>query len=145
MPAAWRKIDEVPFDFDRRRVSILVQQEGERKDRRVPQATNRKELALGSIGRQTSRDAANARRLFGLIVVATLPAVVLGFALEKWLRGLFGSPMVAATFLIVNGFLLVVGDRIATRRRCRRAGIAQLETCAARARSAIEEGRDDVR
>jgi undecaprenyl-diphosphatase len=70
------------------------------------------DLTLGLIGRQTSMDAASARRLFGLIVVATLPAVVVGFVLEKWLRGLFGSPMVAATFLIVNGFLLAVGDRL---------------------------------
>src|SRR6185312_16369163 len=29
-PAAWRKIDEVPFDFQRRRVSILVEGDGQR-------------------------------------------------------------------------------------------------------------------
>jgi Mg2+-importing ATPase len=29
-PAAWRKIDEVPFDFQRRRVSILVESDGQR-------------------------------------------------------------------------------------------------------------------
>ena len=29
--AAWRKIDEVPFDFERRRVSVLVEHEGERR------------------------------------------------------------------------------------------------------------------
>lgn len=29
-PAAWRKIDEVPFDFQRRRVSILVEGNGQR-------------------------------------------------------------------------------------------------------------------
>ncbi len=29
--AAWRKIDEVPFDFERRRVSVLVEHKGERR------------------------------------------------------------------------------------------------------------------
>ena len=29
--AGWRKIDEVPFDFERRRVSILVEHEGQRR------------------------------------------------------------------------------------------------------------------
>ena len=29
--AAWRKIDEVPFDFERRRVSVLVEHEGTRR------------------------------------------------------------------------------------------------------------------
>jgi len=29
-PAVWRKIDEVPFDFERRRVSVLVESEGRR-------------------------------------------------------------------------------------------------------------------
>jgi Mg2+-importing ATPase len=29
-PAGWRKLDEVPFDFERRRVSVLLEREGER-------------------------------------------------------------------------------------------------------------------
>ncbi len=29
--AAWKKIDEVPFDFERRRVSVLVEYEGKRR------------------------------------------------------------------------------------------------------------------
>ncbi|MFN3545430.1 MAG: magnesium-translocating P-type ATPase [Thiobacillus sp.] len=29
--AVWRKIDEVPFDFERRRVSVLLEREGERR------------------------------------------------------------------------------------------------------------------
>ncbi len=29
--SAWRKIDEVPFDFERRRVSVLVEEEGRRR------------------------------------------------------------------------------------------------------------------
>jgi len=51
-------------------------------------------------------------RLLWLIIVATLPAVVLGFAFEKFLRGLFGSPAIAALFLMVNGVLLFAGERL---------------------------------
>ncbi len=67
---------------------------------------------LTGLGGRSSRSTAEARRLFGLIVIATLPAVVIGFALEKLVRGLFASPLIAALFLIVNGFLLLVGDRM---------------------------------
>ena len=47
--------------------------------------------------------------------VATIPAVILGFALEKSFRALFGAPAVAAAFLIVNGFVLFVGERLRRR------------------------------
>ncbi len=70
---------------------------------------------LVGIGGRSSRSAAEARRLLGLIIVATLPAVVIGFVAEKWVRGLFASPFVAALFLIVNGFLLLAGDRLRNR------------------------------
>jgi undecaprenyl-diphosphatase len=51
-------------------------------------------------------------RLLWLIVVATIPAVVLGFALEHWFRALFGAPAAASAFLIVNGFVLFAGERL---------------------------------
>jgi undecaprenyl-diphosphatase len=70
---------------------------------------------LTGLGGRSSRSTAEARWLLGLIVVATLPAVIIGFVAEKWVRGLFASPLVAALFLIVNGFLLLVGDRIRER------------------------------
>ncbi len=53
--------------------------------------------------------------LLWLIIVATLPAVVLGFALEKLLKSLFGVPTAAAFFLIVNGGLLFFGERLRQR------------------------------
>lgn len=70
---------------------------------------------LIDVGGRGSGSAADARRLLMLIVVATLPAVVIGFIAEKWVRGLFASPLVAALFLIVNGFLLLAGDRLRNR------------------------------
>lgn len=60
------------------------------------------------------RDAAAAadRRLFWRVVVATLPAVALGFLFEKTLRKGFGAPELAAGFLIVNGFMLFAAERL---------------------------------
>lgn len=52
------------------------------------------------------------RRLVVRIVAATLPAVVVGFALEKALRHLFGAPVVAAAFLVANGLMLFFGERL---------------------------------
>jgi undecaprenyl-diphosphatase len=52
------------------------------------------------------------RRIFLLVCAATLPAVVLGFALEHKLRDIFGTPALAAMFLIANGFILYAGEKI---------------------------------
>jgi undecaprenyl-diphosphatase len=56
-------------------------------------------------------------RLLWLIVVATIPAVVIGFVLEKIGLGrvLFAAPVVAACFLIVNGGVLFAGERLRRR------------------------------
>jgi undecaprenyl-diphosphatase len=53
-----------------------------------------------------------SRRIFTLIVIATIPAVIVGFLLEKFVRGLFGAPSVAALFLAVNGVLLLFGEKL---------------------------------
>ena len=74
-------------------------------------------IALGIFGRGPK--APDAWRALGLIVVATLPAVVIGFLFEKLVRGLFASPLVAALFLIANGFLLLLGDWLRTRSETR--------------------------
>jgi undecaprenyl-diphosphatase len=71
-------------------------------------------LLIGGLGLTASHQRRESRRVILLIVVATIPAVVVGFLLEKFLRGLFGSPVVAAAFLIVNGVILAVGERIRT-------------------------------
>ena len=51
------------------------------------------------------------RRLLLLVVLATLPAVIVGFALHDLLAGAFAAP-VAAFFLVANGFVLYFGDEI---------------------------------
>ncbi len=72
-------------------------------------------LFLGVLGVAGAERTRESRRVFVLIVVATIPAVVIGFALEKFVRGLFGSPVVAASFLIVNGVMLLATERLRTR------------------------------
>lgn len=69
-------------------------------------------IATGVLGLASRDQVAESRRVFALIVVATIPAVIVGFLLEKFVRGLFGSPVVAATFLVVNGLLLLFGERL---------------------------------
>ena len=65
------------------------------------------------------RDPAGAddRRLFLRVVVATIPAVVIGFLLEKILREGFAAPKLAALFLILNGAMLFVADRLSKQAR----------------------------
>ena len=52
------------------------------------------------------------RRIFILLILATIPAALIGFFLEKTLRAAFSSPMLAAIFLIVNGVMLLLGERV---------------------------------
>jgi undecaprenyl-diphosphatase len=80
------------------------------------------ELLFAVLGRSTENPRGDGLRLLGLIIVATIPAVILGFAFEKILRGLFGVPLIAAVFLTVNGFLLFAGERLRRRVASARAG-----------------------
>jgi undecaprenyl-diphosphatase len=69
-------------------------------------------IATGVIGFGTTHEVRESRRVFLLIVIATIPAVIFGFLLEKFVRGLFGSPLIAALFLVANGALLMFGERL---------------------------------
>lgn len=68
-------------------------------------------FGLSLLGQGDARAAAD-RRIFLMVVLATIPAVVVGFAFRKLLGDAFGTPAIAAAFLIVNGFILFVGDKI---------------------------------
>jgi undecaprenyl-diphosphatase len=69
-------------------------------------------------GRATPRDL--DARLAWLIIIGTIPAGILGIALEHKLRSLFASPTSAALFLTLNGVLLLAVERF--RRRPPRPG-----------------------
>lgn len=66
----------------------------------------------GSVLRWRDPAGAADRRLFWRVVVATIPAVIVGFLFEKKLRAGFGAPLLAAAFLIVNGVMLFVAERM---------------------------------
>lgn len=72
-------------------------------------------LLIGILGMASAHQVAESRRVFLLIVIATIPAVIVGFLLEKFVRGLFGTPVVAALFLIVNAALLLGGEKLRAR------------------------------
>ena len=72
-------------------------------------------LGLGVLGLSGAHQNRESRRVFLLIVVATIPAVIVGFLLERYVRGLFASPLIAAAFLAVNGLLLLFGERLRAR------------------------------
>ncbi|NNN16033.1 MAG: undecaprenyl-diphosphate phosphatase [Acidimicrobiaceae bacterium] len=46
-----------------------------------------------------------------LLVVATIPAGLMGLAFEHLFRSLFAKPLAASIFLFINGIILVVGER----------------------------------
>ena len=69
-------------------------------------------LGVGLLGLGSDHQVAESRRVFVLIVIATIPAVILGFLAEHFFRSLFGTPLVAAAFLMVNGVLLLVGEQL---------------------------------
>lgn len=66
----------------------------------------------GSVVRFRDPQGAADRRLFWRVVAATIPAVIIGFVFEKKLREGFGAPTLAAAFLIVNGIMLFVAERL---------------------------------
>ena len=57
-------------------------------------------------------------RLAWLIILATIPVGLAGLLLEHLFRTVLGRPVPAAAFLIANGVILLVGERL--RRRARR-------------------------
>ena len=61
------------------------------------------------------------RRIFFFVILATIPAVVVGFVLHKPLEAAFSNPALVAFVLILNGALLYFCDQIAGR------GVGQLD------------------
>ncbi len=70
------------------------------------------QLLLAVLGRPTERSRGEELRLLGLIIVATIPAGIAGLAFAEKLRDLFGVPVIAALFLIVNGVVLFIAERL---------------------------------
>jgi undecaprenyl-diphosphatase len=62
-------------------------------------------------GRGIARADTDAR-LAWLLIIGTVPAGLLGLALEHPLRRLFASPTTAAVFLFLNGLMLFAAERL---------------------------------
>jgi undecaprenyl-diphosphatase len=64
-------------------------------------------------------------RLAWLIIVASIPAGLIGLALEKQLRTLTAKPEVAAIFLMVNGLILLAAERYRRRAQVRELAVRE--------------------
>jgi len=72
-----------------------------------------KELLSGffaSAKARTNPDVRDARHVFFLLLIGTVPAGLVGLLLEKKLRHLFSAPALAAGFLVLNGLLLIFSE-----------------------------------
>jgi undecaprenyl-diphosphatase len=85
---------------------------GERDQRVLPHA--RHEEAKGRPG----------GTLAWLLLAGTVPAGVVGLVFEKALSANFARPALAASFLILNGVILLLGERL--RRRRAKEGVSEL-------------------
>ena len=72
-------------------------------------------LVQGAIGTGAPHQVRESRHILGLIILATIPAIVIGYALESRLRTLFAAPEAAALFLVANGVILLGADRLRAR------------------------------
>lgn len=59
------------------------------------------------------------QRLAWMLVLATIPVGLVGLLFEHAIRTVLGRPVPAAIFLVVNGLLLAVGERLRRRPRAR--------------------------
>jgi len=75
-------------------------------------------------------------RLAWLLIVATIPAGITGLLFEHELRTVFAKPLAAAVFLMVNGLILLAGERYR-----RRAEVRELVAAHATTHSETEVGR----
>jgi undecaprenyl-diphosphatase len=75
-------------------------------------------------------------RMAWLLVIATIPAGIVGLALEHTLRTSFAKPEAAAAFLTLNGLILLLGERFR-----RRAAVRRLVETHPTAHSGSEVGR----
>ena len=75
---------------------------------------------------RTRRIETSDERLGWLLIVATIPAGLVGLIFEHALRTLFAKPLAAAAFLILNGLILAAGEvfrRRASGRPTARSGV----------------------
>lgn len=70
------------------------------------------DLFKGLSGFSGDRTRSESVHIAKLLIVATLPAVIIGGLFEHFLRRVFGTASSAAIFLCLNGFLLLMIERL---------------------------------
>jgi undecaprenyl-diphosphatase len=83
------------------------------------------------------RVATTDQRLAWMIILATIPVGLVGLTFEHEFRVLFGKPIRAAIFLLVNGVILYAGEKFRTRASLR----ADEELAQERERTESQAGR----
>ncbi len=73
------------------------------------------ELAAGVLGLSTPERCRESRYILLLLIIATIPAVIVGGLFEHAVRALFATPITAAIFLAANGILLISGEYLRRR------------------------------
>ncbi len=69
-------------------------------------------LFTGATGRYGAICQMDSIRILALLIVATIPAVLIGGLFEHAIRSLFGTARYAAVFLALNGVMLLIVDRM---------------------------------
>ncbi len=69
-------------------------------------------MARGVLGLGYEAENSAARGLLLRLIVATIPAVIIGFLFKKPLTHLFATPLIAALFLVANAGFLLLGERL---------------------------------
>src|SRR6185503_3922853 len=77
-----------------------------------------------------------------MIILATIPVGLAGVALEHTFRTIFSKPILTASFLFVNGFILLAGERARRRGADREAQeiAADLQTVTERQKAGVAAG-----
>jgi undecaprenyl-diphosphatase len=73
----------------------------------------------------TRKVASSDERLAWLIITASIPAGIIGLALEHPLRTLTAKPAVAAVFLVINGGVLLAAERFRRRAEVRELAVRE--------------------
>jgi undecaprenyl-diphosphatase len=69
----------------------------------------------GVLGTGPAAENTTQRRLLLQLILATIPAVIIGFIIKKPVAHLFANPIAASLFLIANAGLLLFGERLRAR------------------------------
>lgn len=72
-------------------------------------------MARGALGIGYQAEVSASRDLLLKLIIATIPAVLIGAVLKKPIAHLFGSPLIASLFLITNAGVLLAGERLRSR------------------------------